>query len=38
MMYVGRPHEIMNVKVKARGYYTVSFLFLTWNLVHRQEA
>lgn len=26
-MYVGRLHEIMNVKVKARGYYTVSFVF-----------
>lgn len=26
-MYVGRLHEIVNVKIKARGCYTVSFVF-----------
>lgn len=26
-MYVGRLHEIMNVKVKAGGYYTVTLVF-----------
>lgn len=31
-MYVGRLHKMMNVKVKARGYY-MSLLFFTQNLV-----
>lgn len=26
-MYLGRLHKIINVKVKARGYYTVSLVF-----------
>lgn len=34
-MHVERLHEIMNVKVKARGYY-MSLLFFTQNLVHRK--
>lgn len=34
-MHVERLHKIMNVKVKARGYY-MSLLFFTHNLVHRR--
>ena len=36
-MYVGRLHEIMNVKAKARSYYTVSFVFDV-EPVQRQDA